>query len=116
MENVITNSLTGLDYFNAEHQAWLESWKDLGYPNFKNEHFTNIVAMGEEAVPYIINVIKEKPDHVVHALDLIIGQYTKFRGYASLRMLCSAWLATYENIKEHLGFETPEEYASGDQD
>ena len=116
MENVVTNSLTGLDYFNAEHQAWLESWKDLGYPDFQNEHFTNIVAMGMEAVPFIITTIKKKPDHVVHALDLILGQYTKFRGYASLRMLCSAWLATYAKIKEQFEIEMPREYASGDQD
>lgn len=62
--------------------------------NFDNADFRKIVEMGEDAVPGIFEIIKDHPDPIVHALDLIYPDYMKYDGYVSLEDVCRTWIIT----------------------
>lgn len=62
--------------------------------NFENADFRKIVEMGEDAVPGILEIIKEHPDPIVHALDLIYPEYMTYNGYVSLEDVCRTWIIT----------------------
>lgn len=62
--------------------------------NYDNGDFRKIVDMGEDAVPGIIEIIKERPDPIVHALDLIYPGYMTYNGYVSLEDVCRTWIIT----------------------
>lgn len=62
--------------------------------NYDNADFRKIVAMGEDAVPGILEIIKDHPDPIVHALDLIYPEYMTYNGYVSLEDVCKTWIIT----------------------
>lgn len=62
--------------------------------NYDNADFRRIVAMGEDAVPGILEIIKDHPDPIVHALDLIYPEYMTYTGYVSLEDVCRTWIIT----------------------
>lgn len=62
--------------------------------NYDSEEFHKIVAMGEDAVPEILNIIKERPDPIVHALDLIYPNYMEYKGNVTLEEVCKIWIIT----------------------
>ncbi len=62
--------------------------------NYDNENFRKIVSMGEDAVPGILEIIKDHPDPIVHALDLIYPDYMTYNGYVSLEDVCRTWIIT----------------------
>lgn len=62
--------------------------------NFDNADFRKIVEMGEDAVPGILEIIKQHPDPIVHALDLIYPEYMTYNGYVSLEDVCRTWIIT----------------------
>ncbi len=62
--------------------------------NYDNEDFQKIVAMGEDAVPGILKIIKDHPDPIVHALDLIYPEYMTYNGFVSLEDVCRTWIIT----------------------
>ena len=62
--------------------------------NYDNADFLKIVAMGEDAVPGILEIIKDHPDPIVHALDLIYPEYMTYTGYVSLEDVCRTWIIT----------------------
>ncbi len=62
--------------------------------NFDNADFRKIVEMGEDAVPGILEIIKDHPDPIVHALDLIYPGYMTYTGYVSLEDVCRTWIIT----------------------
>ncbi len=62
--------------------------------NYDNADFRRIVEMGEDAVPGILEIIKDNPDPIVYALDLIYPEYMTYNGYVSLEDVCRTWIIT----------------------
>lgn len=56
-----------------------------------NQHYRNIVGMGEKVVPFILKKIKKQPDHIVYALDDIFGPIEVI----SLEDYCKLWTKLY---------------------
>ena len=83
MQNVRTN----YDYWNRESNLCSSN-------NFDNANFRQIVEMGEDAVPGILEIIQDHPDPIVHALDLIYPEYMTYNGYVSLEDVCRTWIIT----------------------
>ena len=79
-------------YMNYEY--WNRESKFLSTDNYNNSDFRKIVAMGEEAVPGILEIINNHPDPIVHALDLIYPDFMKYEGYVSLEDVCRTWIIT----------------------
>lgn len=79
-------------YMNYEY--WNRESKFLSTDNYNNSDFRKIVAMGEEAVPGILEIINDHPDPIVHALDLIYPNFMKYEGYVSLEDVCRTWIIT----------------------
>lgn len=79
-------------YMNYEY--WNRESKFLSTDNYNNSDFRKIVDMGEEAVPGILEIIKDHPDPIVHALDLIYPNFMKYEGYVSLEDVCRTWIIT----------------------
>lgn len=78
--------------FESNLMSWLETTEHMSVNNFDNEYFHAIVEMGEEAVPFILERIKERPTQLVHALDLIYPGRVKYHGAVSLRKACEEWM------------------------
>ena len=79
-------------YMNYEY--WNRESKFLSTDNYNNSDFRKIVAMGEEAVPGILEIINNHPDPIVHALDLIYPDFMRYEGYVSLEDVCRTWIIT----------------------
>ncbi|MBP3537825.1 MAG: hypothetical protein J6J93_09860 [Muribaculaceae bacterium] len=78
---------TNYDYWNRTSNV-------LSSNNYDSADFRKIVDMGEDAVPGILEIIKDHPDPVVHALDLIYPGYMTYNGYVSLEDVCRTWIIT----------------------
>ena len=77
--------------FNYHLQKWCEETGLMSTGNFDNPHFDAIVNMGEDAVPFILEIISERPSMVVHALDLIFLCVVKYEGFVPLEKACRVW-------------------------
>lgn len=76
------------------HEYWNRNSNFMSSNNYKNADFERIVAMGEDAVPGILEIIQDHPDPIVHALDLIYPDYMSYEGYVSLEDVCKTWIIT----------------------
>ena len=76
------------------HEYWNRSSNFMSSDNYNNADFARIVEMGEDAVPGILEIIKDHPDPIVHALDLIYPGYMSYEGYVSLEDVCNTWIIT----------------------
>lgn len=76
------------------YEYWNRESKFLSTDNYNNSDFRKIVAMGEDAVPGILEIINDHPDPIVHALDLIYPDIMKYEGYVSLEDVCRTWIIT----------------------
>lgn len=76
------------------HEYWNRESNILSSNNYNSADFKRIVAMGEDAVPGILEIIKESPDPIVHALDFIYPNYMSYEGYVSLEDVCRTWIIT----------------------
>lgn len=79
--------------FEQNLKYWNHQTAPLSVNNFDNTYFEGIVAMGTEAVPYIIEEMKKGPTPLVHALDLIFPGVVEYDGYVSLKDACDTWLS-----------------------
>lgn len=74
----------------------VKNWRDetgiLSTNNLTNTYFNNIVDMGQDAVPFILEELKKGPTQLVHALDLIYPGKVSYRGAVSLKKACDAWM------------------------
>ena len=61
--------------------------------NFDNAYFMEIVNMGTDSVPFIVEELKKGPTPLVHALDLIFPGVIKYEGFVSLKDACEKWLS-----------------------
>lgn len=82
----------------ANYNYWNKASNLLSVDNFDDDNFKQIVSMGEDAVPGILEIISKKPDPIVHALDLIYPGYMKYEGHVSLADLCRLWTITLLSI------------------
>lgn len=76
------------------HDYWNRNSNFMSANNFDNADFERIVAMGEDAIPGILEIIQDHPDPIVHALDLIYPDYMSYEGYVSLEEVCKTWIIT----------------------
>ena len=79
------------EYFYQEYEAWRKETSLLSVGQYENEHFDNIVKMGEKAAPYLLEVLDKGPNHIVHACDLIYPGEVEYKGYVPLEHGCNAW-------------------------
>ena len=77
--------------FISNYDCWNEQNCFFSINNFDNENFKKIVEMGEAAVPNIYKIIKEAPNQIVHALDLIYPNLLTYEGNVPLKDVCDAW-------------------------
>lgn len=76
------------------YEYWNRSSNFMSSNNYDDGDFKRIVAMGEDAVPGIFEIINDHPDPIVHALDLIYPEYMSYEGYVSLEDVCNIWIIT----------------------
>ena len=69
--------------------------------NYDDDNFRKIVQMGEDAIPGIFEIIKDHPDPIVHALDLILPNHVEYEGLVSLEDVCRIWIITLIAIGKH---------------
>lgn len=89
-----TNFFHNLKYWNNQTQF-------LSTNNLDNSYFRNIVEMGYDAVPLILDVIKDHPSNLVFALDKILPGVMEYdEGYISVEDLCNAWISILTTIEK----------------
>lgn len=101
-DNIVMDAKT--DYralFNNYYCKWkqetcFESRSDI---IFSDPNYRAIVNMGNSAIPYIKEIIAQKPNFIVHALHLITGEevkdrslISKYKGFTSLKRYCKLWV------------------------
>ncbi len=82
--------------FMQNYASWRAESRFRSADNYDNPHFREIVAMGQEAVPFIYREIKEKPSKLVHALNLIFPGVMTYDGFVSIQDACDEWITTLE--------------------
>ena len=80
------------EYVYQEYEAWKKETSFLSVGQYENEHFDNIVKMGENVLPYLIEVLEQGPNHLVHACDLIFPGEVEYNGYIPLDFGCKVWV------------------------
>lgn len=63
----------------------------------ENEYFQKIISLGEEATPFIINIIKETPSTLVWALNIIYNKKISNNPTTTVTEACNLWVKEYEN-------------------
>lgn len=79
--------------FGQNFKYWNDETAFLSTNNYDNSHFREIVEMGLDAVPFIVEELKKGPSQLVHALDLIFPGVVKYNGFVSLKDACDKWLS-----------------------
>lgn len=79
------------EYFYQEYNAWMKETGILAHSIYENEHFDNIVKMGEKASPFLLEVLTEGPNQIVYACDLIYPNEVEYEGYTPLDWVCNIW-------------------------
>jgi hypothetical protein len=83
-----------------EHiDAWEEETQMLSNVTeiVNNKHFLEIVNAKKEAVPYIVERIKEKPSNLMWALNLIYGKKISDKKGLTITEACKLWVDEIEN-------------------
>lgn len=114
--NIITNadtlrylcassSIDGLEVFDEMRyrqfkQAWEQNTMFMSSAQsiIEDANFMGIVAMGERAVPYIINDINETPSTLVWALNLIFKMKITENPNTSITDACKLWVKHFQQI------------------
>lgn len=79
LRSIMINDSFGHDdlYMKNRIKGYVDKWEKetaiFSDPRkiVKNKNFQNIVAFGERAVPYIVEILKEKPSALVWSLNII---------------------------------------------
>lgn len=72
----------------VEKTAFLSSAKAI----IEQEDFKAIVAMGYDAVPFIVNAIDERPSHLVWALNFIFNAKISNNPNTTISQACKLWV------------------------
>lgn len=94
------------EYFESEYEKWyketcFDSRTDL---ILENQHFKNIINLGVDAVPFILEKIKEEPSFLVYTLDRIFPGLVTCEGYVGIDELCKFYvdLFSIDNVAEQI--------------
>lgn len=79
--------------FFQNYKYWNQETSVLSANNLDNSYFKQIIDMGIDAVPFIIEELKKGPTPLVHALDKIFPDVIKYDGFVSLKDACDKWLS-----------------------
>lgn len=78
------NFFQNLKYWNQETQ-----FSSVNVLN--NTHFIEIVEMGLDAVPFILEELKKGTTPLVYALDRIFPGVVNYNGFVTLKAACDKW-------------------------
>lgn len=90
---ISTKEIDNAAVFSQNFKYWNKETEYLSTNNLDNSYFKEIVNMGIDAVPYIVEELKKGPTQLVHALDLIFPDVVKYEGFVSLKDACDKWLS-----------------------
>lgn len=93
LEKIDSNEIDNAANFFQNLKYWNQETDFLSTNNFDNSYFQEIVNMGVEAVPFIVEELKKGPTPLVHALDKIFPNVVKYEGFVSLQDACKTWLS-----------------------
>ncbi|MFS4448700.1 hypothetical protein [Maribacter sp. 2307UL18-2] len=65
----------------------------------EDENFQEILKMGKDAIPLIINEINQKPSQLVWALNIITNSRLKTRQRLTLTEACKRWVKLFNSGK-----------------
>lgn len=82
--------------FEEEYSMWKNEMMFISTSVTENKHFENIVSMGVDIVPFILEKIKEKPDNIIFALDKLFPGVVKWNGFITMADACEAWIKILE--------------------
>lgn len=88
-----TKDIDNAAIFIQNFRYWNQETEFLSTNNLDNSYFKEIVNMGIDAVPFIVDELKKGPTQLVHALDLIFPNVVKYEGFVSLKDACDKWLS-----------------------
>lgn len=88
--------------FSQNYKYWNKETGFLSTNNLDNSYFRQIVEMGEDAVPFIVEELKKGPTPLVHALDLIFPDVISYEGFVSLKDACDQWLSILQETDSGL--------------
>lgn len=92
-ERIDTSMMDKRVSFEQNLKYWNAYSEMLSVNNYDNSYFDKIVAMGTDAVPFIIEELGKGPTALVHALDLIFPDTVEYDGFVSLNDACKTWLS-----------------------
>ncbi|MCL1991331.1 MAG: hypothetical protein FWG66_00065 [Spirochaetes bacterium] len=84
--------------FNGYYDMWHNETKYLSSPKmFENKHYRNIISLGMNAVPGIIEKLKETPSHLFEALAEITGEDpVDETHWGDLEQMAQDWIKWWE--------------------
>lgn len=79
--------------FESAYKEWMEAVQFRSSGQFEHPAYRHIVAMGNRAIPFILEKIKAAPDPVVSAMSEIVPDVTvgKEGEFLSLSEVCKIW-------------------------
>ena len=92
-ERIDTSMMDKRVSFEQNLKYWNAYSNMLSVNNYDNSYFDKIVAMGTDAVPFIIEELDKGPTALVHALDLIFPDTVEYDGFVTLNDACRTWLS-----------------------
>lgn len=101
-EKIDTSNFDNRVSFIQNLRYWNNQSQFLSTNNFDNSYYRNIVDMGLEAVPLILEEIKKRPSFLVHALDEILPGVVEYGdGYIPIEKACEIWISILSPIEEN---------------
>lgn len=95
-----TSAVESRSTFIQNLKYWNNQTQFQAGNNFDNSYYRSIVAMGVEAVPYILEEIKKRPSFLVHALDEILPGVVEYgKGYVPIEDACKIWISILDQIE-----------------
>lgn len=93
-KNIDTANVENRTVFMQNLRYWNDETRFLPTNNFNSAYYRNIVDMGLDAVPYILEVIRRRPSFIVRALDEIMpGVVVYDDGYVPVDKACELWIS-----------------------
>ncbi len=92
-KKINTDSIDKTANFFQNLRYWNRETAFRSTNNLKNAYFMEIVNMGVDAVPFILEELKKKPSQLVNALDLIFPGVVKYEGFVSIKDACDKWIS-----------------------
>ena len=92
--NYFYSNLSMKSQFEQRIQAWKGNTMFMSFAEqIVNEHnFKEIVSMGEDVVPYILEEIKKEPSPLVWSLNFIFGKTISNNPNTTIEQACKLWV------------------------